>query len=92
MQINTKSFIKEISGKDVETLTVGEALANILIASKDGSKIKLYVLAQKFFNDNLVDLDDADLAMVKKSVENCEVYTNLVAGQLLVMLEESSKK
>lgn len=86
MKINTKEFIKNLKG-DNSDLTIGDAIGGILIASEAGGKMKMYVLAQKFANDDVVEVDSADLSLIKQSVEATKVYTNLVSGQLLVLLE-----
>lgn len=88
MKINTQNKIKALDNKELD-LTIGQAIANILLASETGGKMKLFILAQKFFQDKFVDIDKADLDLVKNSIENSKgIYTALVTGQLLVMLDE----
>ncbi len=90
MKIKTKEFLKTLEGKSLE-LTIGEALSNILLSTETGGKMKMFVLAEKVYKDKEVDLDSADLGLVKQSVENTKIYNNLVAGQLLVLLEKADK-
>jgi len=86
-----------IVGFDSKPLTVGKAIANILIAPRQGGayemdKIKLYILAQKCYNDKEIDMDESDLAKVKKMVETDANYGPLVTGKILLILEEQKAK
>jgi len=74
-----------VSGED--KMTVGSALANILMGATEGGKMKLYTLAQKAYTDKTLDVDESDLSLIKKTVEANTSYTNLVTGQLLIILE-----
>lgn len=87
MKIQAKNKIKGLDGKELD-LTIGQAISNILVSSETGGKMKLFVLAQKFYNDEIVDVDSADLDLVKTSIESSKVYTALVSGQLLVLIDE----
>jgi hypothetical protein len=92
MKINTQIVLKDLAGKDIkiseEGFTFGNALSNIIIASKEGGKMKLYVLATKLYKDKVVEVDEADLNLIKSSVKSSEVYNALVLGQCEVLLEE----
>jgi hypothetical protein len=88
MKINTDTKLKDLKGKDLE-LTVGDALANIVVSHKDGGQMKVFVLAQKFATQKAVDVDEADLSLVKKAIEKNESYLPLVTGQLLIILEKN---
>lgn len=86
MKIKTNAKLVDLKGKELP-LTVGEYVGNILANSK-GDKLKLFVLAQKFASsENEIDVDDADMVLVKKSIEITEIYNALVAGQLLTLLK-----
>jgi len=63
-------------------------LGNILLSDKTGGKMKLYVLATKFSQDKEVELDKADLELVRNAVSKTEIYNALVAGQIEVILSE----
>lgn len=91
MKIKTKEPIKDLAGKDIPNgkdgfFTVGTALSNIMLDAREGGKMKLFILAQKFFNNDEVDVDDADLGIIKQAVEKTDQYNNLVNGQLLQIL------
>lgn len=93
-KINAKKEITNLAGETVkngeESFTVGQAISNILLAYEAGGKMKLYVLAQKFWNDDEVEVDGSDLALIKKAVETTKTYGALVAGQLELYLESLS--
>ena len=77
--------IKNADGKD---FTFGQALSNILLDAKEGGKMKMFILATKCFNDAEIKLDNADLLLIKKTINDTEAYGNLVTGQLLIALED----
>ena len=91
--IKTKEILKNFKGLDLkndsnESITVGEALSNILLSDKVGGKLKCVSLAQRLYNDALLEVDDSDFKLIKESVERNEIYNNLVSGQLLSILED----
>jgi len=96
MKINTHAPIKNLDGKDIKDgekfFTIGRALSEIMVGAETGGKMKCFVLAQKFFNDKEVDLDEADKELVKSTIEATKLYNNLVTGQLLVILTETPKE
>lgn len=77
-----------LENEDKQPLTLGYALANIIISSEVGGKMKLYAMAQKAFTSNELDIDAADLTLIKEAVKNTKIYTTLVAGQVELILEE----
>ena len=93
MKINTKQILKNIAGveikdEDKKGFTLGQALGNIITASKEGGKMKLYILGTKLFQDTLTDIDEADLNLLKQAVKTTEAYGALIAGQCEMLLEE----
>ena len=92
MKINTQAKLKNFLGETLkdnnEDATIGKAIANILISSEEKGKMKLFVLAQKFYNDKNVELDKPDFELVKKVVGETKIYNALVAGQVELFLSE----
>lgn len=91
MQIKAKATLKNLIGQNLigegnKPLTMGEVLSNILLNDRVGSKMKCYILAEKFFKDETVEIDEADLSLVKDSIQRTELYNNLVNGQLLILI------
>lgn len=92
MKIKTNQVLVNLGGeplKDSEgEMTLGKALANIVISAKEGGKMKLFILGQKLFTEKELEVDSADLNLLKQAVKNTEIYTALVAGQVEMLLEE----
>ena len=92
MKINTKAILTNFEGKpllneDKTEVTVGEALSSVLINAKHGGKMKIFVLAEKIYKEPEVEVDTADLSLIKDACEKSEIFTVLVLGQLLKILE-----
>lgn len=91
MKINTQINLKGLDGKEMKdgdnTFPIGQAIANILVASETGGKMKMFTLATKFYNDKQVDVDASDLSLVKEAVKATKIYNALVAGQCELLLE-----
>ena len=93
MQINASLKIKTLKGEPFKTvdgdMTLGTVLAEVFANDKTGGQMKVYALAQKFNKGGKVEVDTADLAMIKKSVEASQVqWNNIIMGQALEMLEQ----
>ena len=94
MKINLKQALKNLDGSPLkngtEVLTLGEAIGNILSASEEGGKLKLYVLATKFATQESVDLDASDYELVKNTISKSRAYSgSLVTGQVELLLSEA---
>lgn len=91
MIIKANTELKNLKGEVLKNedgvLNLGIALSNILISSKAGGKMKMFVLAQKLFKDDTVEVDQSDFNMIKESVKTSEIYSNLVLGQCELILE-----
>lgn len=75
-----------------EVLTVGECISTILLNDPGKTnRMKMYNLAQKFYNDEFVTLDSADKEMIRSSIDSTAAYNNLVVGQLMEMLISSAE-
>lgn len=92
MILKTNTPLIDLAGKELKdsegaVVTLGRALANVMIAAQEGGKMKLYALSTKMYKDKSVDLDDADLALVKRVVSTSTIYNALVLGQIELVLE-----
>lgn len=97
MQIKATEKMLNLKGKPItvkdeieETehdLTYGEAMANILLAAQEGGKMKMFILAEKLYKDKTVEVDEADLNLIKSATEGTKVYNNLFTGQILLKIE-----
>lgn len=95
MRIETKGIVKQLNGKPFynstegqEVLTFGEAIAEMLATAEEKGAMKLYILATKFLQNDVVEVDKADLELVKKVVEASKRYFPVVKGQVLVFLDD----
>jgi len=79
---------KNLKAEDDKDLTFGMAIANMLLGSKSGGKMKLYILGKKLFEGGNVEVDLSDLNIIKEVVRTTENYNALVSGQCEVLLEE----
>lgn len=95
MKINSTITLKDLKGKtlpyDGHDLTLGEAIATILVTSKVAGKFKSYVLATRIADEKAPEIDDADMELIKKAVDDTETFSVLVAGQILSILDQIKK-
>lgn len=94
MKINTKKLVTNLKGDNIKDpddneVTYGVALSNIIVGDKTAGKMKSIVLGTKLATaKGPIEIDEADLTLLKKSCENTEVYTNnLIPGKCLLYLE-----
>lgn len=96
MKINNQETLKDLNGDIVKDssnnnapITVGKAIAGILTTPKQNSNfdpLKAYTLAQKFYSDKEVDLDEADMISLKKEIKENKGSHVVISGQLLKIL------
>jgi len=91
MKISTGTVLKTLKGENYkegeDNLTLGRVIAEAFSSDQSGGKMKMFLLAEKAFKEKEIDVDAADLTLIKKAVEGCKSYNNLVTGQALVLLE-----
>lgn len=94
MKIDCSQVITTLKGEpykiDGRELTLGDVVAEALAADQTGGKMKLYALAQKAVKSADMEVDAADLALIKRAVETCRSYQGnaVILGQALEKLEE----
>ena len=90
MKLQTTQKIKELDGQDSKMLSVGKAIANIVLMVKS-DPLRSYLMATKLYQENEIELSKADYEWIKTAIteHGHEVYSNaLVSGQLLLILSE----
>ena len=97
MIINCKQTIKNLKGEDMkepdgEVFTLGKSLGIIVTNAKEGGKMKLFLLGTKLYQQDTVEVDEADLTLLKNVVKSTEAYGALIAGQCEMLLEEVKKE
>ena len=101
MKIQTNQILKDFSDKpiklndhDDENLTLGKAIAQILIHPRVDKKmdiVKSYVLAGKFYKENEVEIDEADFSNLIETIKLGDLYSPLISGQIIILLNEINK-
>lgn len=91
MKINLEQVLVNVKGEALKeegvNFTLGQALANILVSSNEGGKMKLWILAQKFYQGGEIEIDASDLALLKTVVSKSQAYNgSLVLGQVETLL------
>lgn len=93
MKINTNLVLKNLASEPLKEgdkeITLGMALGGILLNGDEGGKMKLFVLAQKFYTANgEVEVDASDFAMIQSCVKNAKLSPVIVSGQVEMMLAD----
>jgi len=83
--------LKDLDGKPLKDATgknetAGRLLARTLASQSKGDALKLFGWAQKIWNCEKLDLDNADQKTLNEFVENSEVMTVLAKAQILDIL------
>lgn len=95
MKINTGATVNTLKGEpytvDNVPLTVGQVIAEALAVDKTGGKMKVYALANKCYNHAEVEVDGADIVMIKRALNDSTAYNNLINGQVLMALEATTE-
>lgn len=90
-KINASQVIVNFEGQALKNadkdLTIGQALANILLSYTKGEKMRNFLLAKDFYKGGDIELNTADISLLKTACEACEIYNNLVLGQILEIIE-----
>jgi len=97
MNIKTNVALKNLKGEEIkddkgEVFTLGQALANIVVEDKIGGKMKLYILGTKLFQEKEIEVDSADLNLIKEALKKSETYGALILGQCEMLLENVKKE
>lgn len=90
MKINTKIILKNLKGnnilnEDKTPYVLGQIISEALLLYETGGKMKCFSLANKFYNNEVVEVDASDFKLVKDSIEALR-GNNLYTGQALVFL------
>ncbi len=94
MKLDCSKAINNVKGVQYKTpegasVHLGDVLVEALSGDKSGGKMKIYALAQKAAENKVMEVDSADLKIIKDAVETCTSYNNIILGQTLEMLENA---
>lgn len=89
--IKTKVCLKDLKGDNLkdsseQDFTLGTVLSVILSGQVSNPTLG-YVLAKKFATEDEVDLKAEDIVFIKKELEDNKMFTALVIGQVIEILE-----
>jgi hypothetical protein len=96
MQINSQELVLDTKGvpfkvKDADQVTemnYAHVISDALSVSTVGGKMKMYSLIKAFAAGGMVQVDESDMVLIKKSLEGYNGYNNVVMGQILLALEK----
>jgi hypothetical protein len=88
MLLKLGTQLKDLANNELEDFTVGKTLGNIVICVKS-DPLRAYVMAQKLFTSDEIELSQADFEYIKTAVKEHgkDAYGNaLIPGQLMIIL------
>jgi len=72
--------------------TVGPMMANVLARGQSADAVRAMMIAMQIHGQKAVDLEDADYALVRETVEKDQMLTNLGKAALLTALNGAKEK
>lgn len=99
--IDCKKFIMSLDKKPVKTegkdTTVGMILAQVVLAPHSPKKgfrpLRSWELAQKFYDNNKVDLEESEVIQIKELLEDeNQPQLPFVVAQVLLAISEAEEK
>ncbi len=94
-KIQTSQKLNDFKGNPLkqgdQEMTVGDVIA-IILSGKVSNPTLGYILGKKFANDKEVELKAEDAAFVKESVERNEMFTAIITGQLMEIIDGKEEK
>lgn len=98
MKIILTQELKHLNGESIKdgenngnVLTLGKALAYILqYAEKETNplgSLKSFILMQKLYTEQEMEIDDSDLRNLKAILETDKKFSPVISGQLLSLLD-----
>lgn len=93
IKIDLKKVAKSFKGEEFTDqngvpLTYGYSISLALTEQGvEGNRVKLYILAQKAYSDEFLEVDKADLEIIKKALEKSKTLSTNVIGQILLELD-----
>lgn len=92
MQLLLDKNLTGLDGKDLSNSHMGKILANLLVNNTGKDAIKYLDCALKLYNNEAIQLDNADYKKLYKEVEESKQFTRLVTAQILQEMERQSKE
>jgi len=80
------NLITGLDGLPIGEETIGKMMANVLARAQSSDSVRAMMLAMEIHGAKAVDLEDADFALVKETVDKDGLLTNLGKAALLTVL------
>ena len=87
MKLLLDKNVRGLDGKDLPNSNMGKLLANSLVNNTGTDAIKYLDWALKLYNNETIQLDEADYSKLYKEIENNKQFTRLVIAQILQEME-----
>ena len=95
MKVDLKIPFTDLAKKPIvengETVMLGKVVANHLANSSKGEPVKLFGWAEKLYNGESLELDEADYDTLYNFVKDSEHLSNAIKAQALRALKKSEK-
>jgi len=89
MRLNLNKSLLDLSGKEFINGNIGKIVANSLASTPDKKHyLKFFGWAQKLYDGETIDIDKADLKLLKEFIENNPDFTVLLVAQTMELFEE----
>lgn len=94
-------LIKEVVGFDGvafkngdKNMTVGFILSQVLgmHKGKRADSMKLWILAQKSYSQDILEVDDADFKVIQNVLKEDATFTPIILGQVEQVLDEAKEE
>ncbi len=92
MTLNFNFNFIGLNGKEIPDGNAGKILANTLSGLNKGNSIKLWDWSLKLFNGKVIEIDEADYAVLKALIEENDGLTILGKAQLVSYMESEKAK
>lgn len=90
MKLNLDKSLLSLGGEPLEGGNMAKILANTLANSSQGNVIKFYDWAVRLYNEGEIEVDRADMSVLKQVIESNQNLTILAKAQLLAELDKTS--
>lgn len=91
MKLNLDKNLLSLGGEPLEGGNMAKILANTLANSSQGNVIKFYDWAVRLYNEGEIEVDRADMSVLKQVIESNQNLTILAKAQLLAELDKTTE-
>lgn len=102
MTLDLKKELKDLKNESIieqdgTVITIGKILANVLASQKQNpgtnvDSLRSYMLAVDLYNKESISPNESDLLFIENALKGNDIYTPIITGQAISMLNEMKKK